>query len=312
MKPRIFIGSSSEGLDVANRIKDFFKEDYDCYLWTDNIFKNNESFLETLIKSASLFDFGFMVFSADDELIVRDKHFESARDNVLFEYGLFLGRVGLDRAFVIAQQEAKIPTDLLGITNTRYEVKSGTDGKKVATDSLEKGLAKLKKQIDESINLGHLGLLPSTVLAISYFEGFVKLAAEWLTENTPGLEIDGTQYDKGILKIVMPDSLDADIKKCAMLYYKKLGLKEAKIDTKQRSYPIHFATKDGEDSLEIYDMPTILTGIDKAIEMYFRVGHIGKKIEQELAEENEMNNFRRVLQLLINEDAFCRECVVII
>lgn len=145
MKPRIFIGSSSEGLDVANRIKEFFKEDYDCYLWTDNIFKNNESFLETLVKSASLFDFGFMVFSADDELIVRDKHFESARDNVLFEYGLFLGRVGLDRAFVIAQQEAKIPTDLLGITNTRYEVEKDADGKKVATDSLEKGLAKLKK-----------------------------------------------------------------------------------------------------------------------------------------------------------------------
>jgi predicted nucleotide-binding protein len=47
MKPRIFIGSSSEGLDVAKRVKDFFKEDYDCYLWTDNIFKNNESFLET-------------------------------------------------------------------------------------------------------------------------------------------------------------------------------------------------------------------------------------------------------------------------
>ena len=276
------------------------------------IFKDKPEKLAALKVLEDEVDFGFMVFSADDELIVRDKHFESARDNVLFEYGLFLGRVGLDRAFVIAQQEAKIPTDLLGITNTRYEVKSGTDGKKVATDSLEKGLAKLKKQIDESINLGHLGLLPSTVLAISYFEGFVKLAAEWLTENTPGLEIDGTQYDKGILKIVMPDSLDADIKKCAMLYYKKLGLKEAKIDTKQRSYPIHFATKDGEDSLEIYDMPTILTGIDKAIDMYFRVGHIGKKIEQELAEENEMNNFRRVLQLLINEDAFCRECVVII
>ena len=97
----------------------------------------------------------------------------------------------------------------------------------------------------------------------------------------------------------MPNSLDADIKKSAMLYYKKLGLKETKIDTKQRSYPIHFATKDGDDSLEIYDMPTILTGIDKAIDMYFRVGHIGKKIEQELAEENEMNNFRRVLQLLM-------------
>lgn len=28
MKPRIFIGSSSEGLDVAKRVKDFFKENY--------------------------------------------------------------------------------------------------------------------------------------------------------------------------------------------------------------------------------------------------------------------------------------------
>ncbi len=63
-----------------------------------------------------------------------------------------------------------------------------------------------------------------------------------------------------------------------MLYYKKLGLKEAKIDTKNKEVTLFiFATKDGEDSLEIYDMPTILTGIDKAIDMYFRVGHIGKK-----------------------------------
>ena len=59
-------------------------------------------------------------------------------------------------------------------------------------------------------------------------------------------------------------------------------------------------------------MPTILSGIDKAIDMYFRVGHIGKTTEQQLAEDNEMNNFKRVLQLLINEDSFCRECVEIL
>lgn len=62
MKPRIFIGSSFEGLSVAKRVKDFFQNDYDCFLWSDDIFKNNESFLETLVKSASLFDFGFMIF----------------------------------------------------------------------------------------------------------------------------------------------------------------------------------------------------------------------------------------------------------
>ena len=54
MKPRIFIGSSSEGLDVAKRVKDFFKENYDCYLWTDNIFKNNESFYRIKIKFSDI------------------------------------------------------------------------------------------------------------------------------------------------------------------------------------------------------------------------------------------------------------------
>ena len=63
MKARIFIGSSTEGLPVAQRIKEYFEPEYDCYIWNDGIFKYNEGFLETLIKSASLFDFGFMVFA---------------------------------------------------------------------------------------------------------------------------------------------------------------------------------------------------------------------------------------------------------
>ena len=53
--------------------------------------------------------------------------------------------------------------------------------------------------------------MPSTVIAISYFEGFVKLAAEWIMENIPGLEIDGKSYNKGILNIVLPNTLDADV-----------------------------------------------------------------------------------------------------
>lgn len=312
MKPRIFIGSSTEGLEIANRIKTFFSPDYECFIWNDGIFQCNESFLDTLVKSASLFDFGFMVFSADDKSVVRDENFESPRDNILFEYGLFLGRVGLDRAFVIAENTAKIPTDMLGITQTRYDVEINRQGKKVATNSLEVGLEKLKKQIDENLHLGHLGLLPSTVIAISYFEGFVKLAAEWIVDSTPNLELEGKKYNEGILYIKIPDTLDADIKKSATLFYRKQGLHEAKMTTGHRHYPIHFVAKEDNDVLEIYDMPTILSGIDKAIDMYFRVGHIGKSNQQQLAEDNEMNNFRRVLQLLIDEDAFCRECVRII
>ena len=107
MKPRIFIGSSTEGLSVAQRIKAFFEPDYDCYIWNDNIFQFNEGFLETLLKSASLFDFGFMVFAADDVTKIRDQEYETTRDNVLFEYGLFLGRVGIDRAYITQVSQVK-------------------------------------------------------------------------------------------------------------------------------------------------------------------------------------------------------------
>ena len=95
MKPRIFIGSSTEGLPVAQRIKKYFEPEFDCFIWNDKIFQLNDGFLETLLKSASLFDFGFMVFAADDISRIRDKEYNTTRDNVLFEYGLFLGRIGI-------------------------------------------------------------------------------------------------------------------------------------------------------------------------------------------------------------------------
>ena len=51
MKPRIFIGSSGEGLKVAEYIKHKLqKAEFEVYLWTDDIFKANNSVLETLLR----------------------------------------------------------------------------------------------------------------------------------------------------------------------------------------------------------------------------------------------------------------------
>lgn len=129
----------------------------------------------------------------------------------------------------------------------------------------------------------------------------------------PNIGLEGRACKKCTLYIKMPETLDADIKRSAKLFYKKEKLHEIEIKTAHRNYPIHFEAKYNTDgTLALYDMPTILSGIDKAIDMYFEVGHIGKTNQQQLAEDNEMNNFKRVLQLLINGDAFCRECVKII
>lgn len=313
MKPRIFIGSSTEGLYAAEYIKQFFSPDYDCVIWNEDVFKFNKSFLETLLNSASLFDFGFLIFTKDDQSLVRDKAFETARDNILFEYGLFLGRLGLDRAFVIAEKGVKIPSDILGYTLTTMETEKDAAGKDIVKEpQFVPELEKLKRQIDDYVRLGHLGLLPSTVIAISYFENFVKLVADWLNENNGSIPCGDKTYKTAKLRIVIPSNFDADLKKRAALYYRNLRLAETSFHSRGRSYPVHLAEMASGDEVIIYDMPSILNGIDKAIDMYFRVGHIGKTEDQKLAEDREMSNFVRVLTLLIQEDAFCRDCVEIV
>ena len=157
MKPRIFIGSSTEGLPVAQRIKDYFEPEFDCFIWNDKIFQLNDGFLETLLKSSSLFDFGFMVFAADDISRIRDKEYSTTRDNVLFEYGLFLGRIGTDRAYIIMEEGVKLPTDLLGITYLSYKTEN-KNGIKQPDIKFESQLEELKNSVNEKFSLKSIGI----------------------------------------------------------------------------------------------------------------------------------------------------------
>ena len=298
MRPRVFIGSSSEGLYAAEYIKHFFSADYDCVIWNEDVFKFNKSFLETLLKSASLFDFGFLIFTKDDVALSRDIVFETARDNVIFEYGLFLGRLGVDRAFVVIEEGTKIPSDFMGYSLTQMKTEKGTDGKaKIVDAQFAHELGKLKLQIDDYVRLGHLGLLPSTVIAISYFENFVKLVADWLSDNVGVIPCGDKTYKSAKLKVVIPSNLDADIKKRAAMYYRRLGLSESSFQSRGRSYPVHMAEVVEGEQVVIYDMPSILNGIDKAIDMYFRVGHIGKTVDQQFAEDHGVIRTRVLLLL---------------
>ena len=82
-----------------------------------------------------------------------DKSADAPRDNVLFELGLFMGRLGRSRTFVAYNKDAglKLPSDLAGVTAAvRATVPSGRpepDGDVAARpavsslDALVQGLA---------------------------------------------------------------------------------------------------------------------------------------------------------------------------
>ncbi|HSU28431.1 MAG TPA: nucleotide-binding protein [Chitinophagaceae bacterium] len=122
-KPRIFIGSSTEGLEVAKAIHQNLDHFAEVTIWTQGVFKLSVSTITTLMNSLTLFDFAIFVFSPDDITNLRGTNFSTVRDNVIFETGLFAGRLGISKVFFLKprdQPDFHLPTDLLGVTTGDY------------------------------------------------------------------------------------------------------------------------------------------------------------------------------------------------
>jgi hypothetical protein len=120
--PSVFIGSSTEGLDVAREVEMQLQHDAITTIWKDSVFGLSSGTLESLMNVLDQFDFAVMILSPDDLIESRSQSYASPRDNVLFELGLFMGRLGRSRVFIVREQDAnlKLPSDLAGITVSPY------------------------------------------------------------------------------------------------------------------------------------------------------------------------------------------------
>lgn len=129
--PVLFIGSSVEGLAVAQEIPKGLKHDPVVPRpWcTPGLFSAGGVSIDELLKEVDASDFAAFVFGPDDKITSRHVDYAAPRDNVVFELGLFMGRLDRDRTFIIKEQrtDVKIPTDLLGVTPITYVEKPGQD-----------------------------------------------------------------------------------------------------------------------------------------------------------------------------------------
>lgn len=120
-RPRVFIGSSAEGEQVALTLQVALDAQADCEVtvWSQGVFGAGTYPLPTLIQTAQQADFAILVMTADDVVTSRNIEGPAPRDNVILEFGLFLGALGdTRRALVLCPKspQVKLPSDLAGLT----------------------------------------------------------------------------------------------------------------------------------------------------------------------------------------------------
>jgi hypothetical protein len=123
MKKGIII-SSVEGLAIAKNLQNHFAH-FNMVSWTDSIFNPTVNILDNLIDTAKKIDFAIFIFTSDDLIISRGQRQQSARDNILFEFGIYLGLLGRKNVFAVmpSDENFKIPSDLQGLTYISYSTK---------------------------------------------------------------------------------------------------------------------------------------------------------------------------------------------
>ncbi len=305
LKPKIFIGSSTSGVPVAEKVKTNLSVIGDCFIWNEpNIWEPNRSTFENLLRMVSYFDFGVFVATADDLTLTNDKIVIEPRDNLILEMALFCGAMGRDKSFLLVEDGIKLPTDFSGIYMPRF--------KKLEDNTIKSACDEYSSKIEEHYRLGHLGLYPTTALAIGYYKNFIAGLVE-SAQEADVLEIDRVKYSDFKLKVVVPKDLKGMIREKAAQFYKRHGFVENAMKTKYRKHPAWFKLDPMQAPVAVlYDMPSTLTGIDDAIEMILQKGFQGRTKMQEVIEQRELNNFRRVLQMQIDKSPFAQATVEII
>jgi predicted nucleotide-binding protein len=120
--PKVFVGSSSEGLLIAEAIQLNLDHVCETTLWSQGVFGLGQGTLEALVRAAATSNFAVLVLTPDDLVTKREKGGQQPRDNVLFELGLFMGKLGRERTFIVHERNRPLdlPTDLAGITTATF------------------------------------------------------------------------------------------------------------------------------------------------------------------------------------------------
>lgn len=147
-KPRVFIVSSSEAASVRDLVLKRLSVFADVTPWNSKeIWHPNDFILRRLIELPRGYDFAVAILQPDDLVESRGVMFTQARDNVIFETGMFMGALGFDRTFILSPLGAQLKpmSDLAGFLYLEYPSQSAS------RKEMEAGVSECCDRIEQRI-----------------------------------------------------------------------------------------------------------------------------------------------------------------
>ena len=265
--------------------------------------------METLLNRASYYDYLIAVFTPDDVAAIRKRKVKVTRDNVIFEFGLFLGRLGPNRTFLIVQEGVELFSDWSGIATATFQLRDNL------VAAVGGACQKIRQQMAVAEKLEHFTMLPSTSLAIGYYNNFLKRVFEAFAasdsftivdRNEVGNVIKETRYKivnrRPIIHVLVPAKL-AELE-YEELKWKTAAYKQIAVSTKFREFPFYISgdIRKNQKHPMFFDIPTTLLSSRITIQRHFTPEFLAQDNTASNLERREIANFERTLRLMVPSD----------
>lgn len=287
-KQNVIIFSAGESVRNGNveYIKNkLYERDIVCYDWRELFSKahdmNNIALLPSLSKKIPTFDFALIIAEAVDTIHFRGEEQTSMRDNVIFELGLCVMALGVERVILLAEEGIRIPEDLIGIGKIGIEYISFT------TREVDKSIIKVEKLIKKRANnfaesfgtqlseiINHINVNSELISPVfvgaavssaeAYFLNFVIRLLENVEKGFSYQTDDAREnysFPKDFkIKIVIPASVDSLSRSKIIKFYEEIDVEKFVIhDAGTRGLYFNGKFDIINNSLIVIDVPTSIT-----------------------------------------------------
>ena len=151
-KSKIFIASSTRSLVLAENLRSELVTDYSTAdVWTEaSRAANSQTIIEMLERACDEYDFAVILLTQDDQNVSGGIEKLKARDNCIFEAGLFMAAVGRKRCFLVSSvKPGDLPTDLSGLILIPFVEPADLGRQQDCRDAILSGSLQIKSRVQD-------------------------------------------------------------------------------------------------------------------------------------------------------------------